>query len=94
MRDVRADFETGLAEFNEKAATSACWLASRPRSPVPARQLPQGMSSRRMRQEFPGLRRHYRRANRLWSASYLAGSACGAPISALRQYTEQQNRPV
>jgi putative transposase len=53
-----------------------------------------GMSSRRMRQEFPELARHYRRANRLWSGSYFAGSAGGAPISVLRQYIEQQNQPA
>ena len=53
-----------------------------------------GVSSRRLRQEFPELRRHYWRANRLWSRSYFAGSAGGAPISVLRQCIEQQDRPV
>ncbi len=47
-----------------------------------------------MRQEFPGLARHYWQASRLWSGSYFAGSAGGAPISVLRQYIEQQNRPA
>jgi putative transposase len=50
------------------------------------------VSSRRLRREFPDLRRHYWRASRLWSGSYFAGSAGGAPISVLRQYIEQQNR--
>ncbi|MBO4206294.1 transposase, partial [Micromonospora echinofusca] len=53
-----------------------------------------GVSSRRMRQEFPDLARHYYRANKLWSGSYFAGSAGGAPLSAVRRYIEQQNRPV
>ncbi len=53
----------------------------------------EGVSSRRLRQEFPDLRRHYWRAKRLWSGSYFAGSVGGAPISVLRQYIEQQNRP-
>ncbi|WP_020545878.1 IS200/IS605 family transposase, partial [Nonomuraea coxensis] len=53
-----------------------------------------GVSSRRMRQEFPELARHYYRASKLWSGSYFAGSVDGAPISVLRQYVEQQNRPV
>jgi putative transposase len=52
-----------------------------------------GVSSRRLRQEFPGLRRHYWQAERLWSGSYFAGSVGGSPISALSQYIEQQNRP-
>lgn len=52
-----------------------------------------GVSSRRPRQEFPELHRHYWRAKRLWSGSYFAGSVGGAPITVLRQYIEQQNRP-
>jgi REP element-mobilizing transposase RayT len=40
------------------------------------------------------LARHYWRANQLWSASYFAGSAGGAPISVLRHYIEQQDRPA
>jgi putative transposase len=47
-----------------------------------------------MRQEFPDPARHYWRANRLWSGSYFAGSVGGTPISVLRQYIEQQNRPA
>lgn len=53
-----------------------------------------GVSSRRLRQEFPDLRRHYRRANRLWSPSYFAGSVGGAPLDVLRRYIENQERPV
>ncbi len=52
-----------------------------------------GVSSRRLRQEFPDLRRHYWQVNRLWSGSYFAGSV-GAPITLLRQYIEQQDRPA
>ena len=52
-----------------------------------------GVSSRRLRAEFPDLRRHYWRAKRLWPGSYFAGPAGGAPIGVLRQYIEQQNRP-
>ena len=53
-----------------------------------------GVSSRRLRQEFPDLVRHYWRANKLWSGSYFAGTVGGAPLSVVRQYIEQQNRPV
>ncbi|NJP35967.1 transposase, partial [Micromonospora thermarum] len=53
-----------------------------------------GMSSRRMRQELPDLRRHYHRANKLWSGSYFTGPVTGTPLSVLRQHIEQQNRPV
>ncbi len=53
-----------------------------------------GVSSRRLRQEFPDLVRPYWRANKLWSRSYFAGSVGGAPLTVVRQYIEQQNRPV
>ncbi len=51
-----------------------------------------GVLSRRLRQEFPELRRHYWKANRLWSGSYFAGSADGAPITVLRQYIEHRGQ--
>jgi len=47
-----------------------------------------GLSSRRLRQEFPDLVRHHWRAQRLWSGSYFAGSVGGAPLSIVRQYIE------
>ncbi|GAA1910045.1 hypothetical protein GCM10009716_19890 [Streptomyces sodiiphilus] len=41
-----------------------------------------GVSSRRLRQEFPDLAPHYWRAQRLWSGSYFAGTALAAHRSA------------
>ncbi|WP_037767046.1 transposase, partial [Streptomyces sp. 142MFCol3.1] len=32
--------------------------------------------------------------NKLWSGSYFAATVGGAPLSMVRQYIEQQNRPV
>jgi putative transposase len=95
MRDVCADFETELQEFNGEP-NHVHLLVSFPPKVALSRLVNslKGVSSRRMRQEFPDLRRHYYRANRLWSASYFAGSVGGAPISVLRQYIEQQNRPA
>ena len=55
---------------------------------------PKDVPSRRLRQEHPELRQPYRKANRLWSGSCFAGSVGGAPISVLRQYIEQQDRPA
>ncbi|MFE3517759.1 transposase, partial [Streptomyces sp. NPDC059166] len=52
-----------------------------------------GVSSRRLRQEFPDLVRHYWRAQRLLSGSNFAGSVGGTPLSIVKQYIEQQNRP-
>jgi putative transposase len=95
MRAVCADFETELVEFNGEN-NHVHLLVNFPPKVALAKLVNslKGVSSRRMRQEFPDLVRHYYRANKLWSGSYFAGSAGGAPPSIVRQYIEQQNRPV
>jgi putative transposase len=95
MRAVCADFETELAEFNGEN-NHVHLLVNHPPKVALSKLVNslKGVSSRRMRQEFPDLVPHYYRANRLWSGSYFAGSVGGAPLSVLRQYIEQQNRPV
>ncbi len=94
MRDVCADFGAQPQEFNGETGHVHLPVnfphtvtISRPVNSL------KGVSWRRLRQEFPDLRRPYWRAQRLWSCSYFAGPAGGAPISVLRQYIEQQNRP-
>lgn len=94
MRAVAADFECEIAEFNGEAEHVHLLVNFPPK--VALSKLVnslKGVSSRRMRQEFPELERHYWRAQRLWAGSYFAGSVGGAPTSVLRQYIEQQNRP-
>ena len=94
MRAVCADFECELVEFNGEGEHVHLLVNFPPK--VALSKLVnslKGVSSRRMRQEFPDLVRHYYRANRLWSASYFAGSVGGAPLTVLRQYIDQQNRP-
>ena len=94
MRGVSADFGCELAEFNGEA-NHVHLLVNFPPTVAISRLVNslKGVSSRRLRQEFPDLVRHYWRARRLWSGSYFAGSAGGAPISVLRHYIEQQDRP-
>jgi putative transposase len=95
MRAVCGDFECELVEFNGETNHVHLLVTFPPK--VALSKLVnslKGVSSRRMRQEFPDLVDHYWRAQRLWSGSYFAGSVGGAPISVLRQYIEQQNRPV
>jgi putative transposase len=94
MRDVCNDFEVELAEFNG-GNNHVHLLVNFPPKVALSKLVNslKGVSSRRMRQEFPELARHYYRANRLWSGSYFAGSVGGAPLSIVRQYIEQQNRP-
>lgn len=95
MRDVCADFEAELVEFNGED-NHVHLLVNYPPKVAVARLVNslKGVSSRRLRREFPDLVQHYYRANKLWSGSYFAGSAGGAPLSVVKQYIEQQNRPV
>ena len=94
MRAVCADFECELVEFNGEA-NHVHLLVNFPPKVALSKLVNslKGVSSRRLRREFPELVRHYWRAQRLWSGSYFAGSVGGAPISVLRQYIEQQDRP-
>ena len=95
MRAVCADFETELVEFNGRN-NHVHLLVNFPLKAALAKLVNslKGVSSRRMRQEFPDLVRHYYQANKLWSGSYFAGSAGRAPLSVVRQYIEQQNHPA
>ena len=94
MRAVFSDFECDLVEFNGESNHVHLLVNYPPKVPIShlVNSL-KGVSSRRLRQQFPGLARHYWKG-RLWSASYFAGSVRGAPISILRQYIEAQARPV
>ncbi|MEV5646466.1 IS200/IS605 family transposase [Streptomyces flaveolus] len=94
MRDVCEGFEAKLIEFNGE--NNHVHLLEPP-SKVAVSKLVnslKGVSSRRLHQEFPDPVRHYWRAQRLWSGSYFAGSVGGAPLSIMKQYTEQQNQPL
>ncbi len=51
-----------------------------------------GVSSRLLRKERPDIQKRYWKGV-LWSPSYFAASCGGAPISIVRQYIEQQQRP-
>jgi|SRR5215207_3266977 putative transposase len=74
------------------AATSTCWCGSPDGGAVPARQQPQWRLLAAAAAGVLRLAQHYWRAKRLWSGSYLAGSAGGAPLDVLRIYIAQQLR--
>ncbi|WP_327710333.1 IS200/IS605 family transposase [Streptomyces sp. NBC_00464] len=95
MRDVAKDFECEIVEFNGEN-NHVHLLVNFPPKVALSKLVNslKGVSSRRLRQEHPELVRHYWRAQRLWSGSYFAGSVGGAPLSIVRQYIEQQNRPL
>ena len=94
MSSVCLDFESELVEFNGESNHVHLLVNFPPKVSVSrlVNSL-KGVSARRLRQDFPELQQHYWRANKLWSGSYFAGSVGGAPLSILRQYIEQQNRP-
>jgi REP-associated tyrosine transposase len=94
MRNAYADFEAELVEFNDEN-NHVHLLVNFPPKVAAARLVNslKSVSSRRPRQEFPDLVRHYYRANKLWSGSYFAGSVDGTPPSVMKQYIEQQNHP-
>ena len=52
-----------------------------------------GVSSRMLRQRMPSIASRYYK-DVLWSPSYFAASCGGAPLSVIKQYVEQQDRPL
>ncbi|MDA0644569.1 MULTISPECIES: IS200/IS605 family transposase [Nonomuraea] len=95
MRQVCADFECEPAEFNGESNHVHPLVNFPPKVALSHLVNPlKGVSSRRLRTEFPGLARHYYRANKPWSGFSFAGSVGGAAVSVLRQYIQQHNRPV
>jgi len=53
-----------------------------------------GVTARRLRQEYPTHVRKYLWGEHFWSGSYFAGSCGGAPLTVVKQYIENQQRPV
>ena len=94
MRDVRLDSGCELAEFNGEPG-HVHLLASFPPAVAisrPANSL-EGAPSRRLGRSSPGGGTTGGR-NACGYGSYFAGSAGSVPISVLRQYIEQQDRPA
>ncbi len=94
MQDVCHDFEVELTAF-EGEDNHVHLLINYP----PQVQLSKlvnslkGVSSRMLRKHMPAITNRYYK-NVLWSPSYFAASCGGAPLSIIKQYVEQQNRPA
>jgi len=96
MSDICTSFEVELTEFNGES-DHVHLLVNYP----PKVQLSKlinslkGVSSRKIRQRFPGVKYHWsgKKSGALWSPSYFAGSVGGASIEVLKRYIEQQDRP-
>jgi putative transposase len=90
---VCGDFESRLVEMNGEADHVHLLVEYPPKVAVSSlvRSL-KGVSSRMLRQERPDLVPHYWK-EMLWSPSYFAASCGGAPLSIIKQYVEEQQRP-
>ncbi|MCX5441104.1 MULTISPECIES: IS200/IS605 family transposase [unclassified Streptomyces] len=94
-REVCQESEAELKQFNGKE-DHVHLLAHYP----PKVQLSQpvnslkGVSSRYLRKEYDAHVRPYLWGGHFWSSSYFTGSCGGAPLTVVRQYIDNQQRPV
>ena len=94
MRGVCADFGAEPAQFNGKDNHAHLLVTYPPKIAIPALvNSPNGVPARRLHAQFTGQVNRYSMHGHFWSPSYFAASCGGAPLSILRQYIEQQNRP-
>lgn len=95
MREVCADFEAELGEFNG-ADDHVHLLVHYPPKVALSKLVNslKGVSARLLRKEFSTHVREHLWGGHFWSGSYFAASAGGPPLTLVEQYIEQQNRPV
>tara|TARA_R110001592_G_scaffold67975_8_gene208290 strand:- start:6091 stop:6501 length:411 start_codon:yes stop_codon:yes gene_type:complete len=97
MRDICQQFGVELTEFNGEEDHVHLLVNYPPKVQISklVNSL-KGVSSRKIRPLFPAIKSHWtnERSGSLWSPSYFAGSVGGAPIEILKQYIEQQARPL
>jgi putative transposase len=95
MRKACRDFEAGLREFNGETDHVHLLVNYPPKVPVSALvNSLKDVSARMLRSQYTGRSNHARTNGHFWSPSYLAASCAGAPLSTIRQYIEQQQRPA
>ncbi|NEC89614.1 IS200/IS605 family transposase [Streptomyces sp. SID12501] len=95
MREVCADFEAELKQFGGEEDHVRLLVQYPPK--VQLSKLVnslKGVSSRYLRKEYSAHVRRHLWSGHFWSGSYFAGSCGGAPLTTVRQYIENQQRPV
>jgi putative transposase len=94
MTDICTDLGAQLREFNGETDHVQLLVRDPPNLAISTlvNRL-KGTSARRLRQQHPAHVRKYLWGNHFWSPSYFAASCGGAPLSIIKQYIEQQNRP-
>jgi putative transposase len=94
MREVCAGFGAELAEFNGEHDHVHLLVWYPPKVAVSSLvNSLKGVSSRRLRQDFTSRVNRATMRGHFWSPSYFAASCGGAPLSIIKQYIEQQQRP-
>lgn len=98
LAGVMFDFEGELVEFNGEKDHVHLLIRYPPKHSISGivNSL-KGVSSRRLKQAYPEVANFWSVAKSkgaLWSPSYYASSAGGAPIATLKKYIENQNRPI
>ncbi|MEV0186643.1 IS200/IS605 family transposase [Streptomyces sp. NPDC050625] len=95
MRKMCEDFEAELKEINGERDHVHLLINYPPKVAVSklVNSL-KGVSARRIRQEFTGRINRAVMHGHLWSPSYFSASCGGAPLAIVRQYIEQQKRPL
>ncbi|SIO09038.1 IS200/IS605 family transposase [Nitrosomonas cryotolerans] len=94
FKNVCLDFEAELVEFNGEHDHIHLLVNYPPKIAISnlVNSL-KGVSSRLIRKKnYPEIKNKLW-GNMLWSPSYFAGSCGGAPLSIIKQYIEQQQRP-
>jgi len=92
---ICVDFESEMKEFNAEKDHVHILINYPPKVSVSklVNSL-KGASSRRLRMDYAKELEKVYWKGVLWSPSYFAGSVGGAPLSVLKQYIENQQRPV
>ncbi|WP_200259215.1 IS200/IS605 family transposase [Streptomyces sp. HSG2] len=95
MRKVCEDFEAELVEFNGEDDHVHLLVHYPPKVAVSGLvNSLKGVSARILRRDFTGRVNQAITHGHFWSPSYLAASCDGAPLTVVRQYIEQQRRPL
>jgi putative transposase len=94
FKKVCEDFECELEEFNGERDHVHLLVNFPPKIALSklVNSL-KGASSRKLRKEYKSELTKIYWKGVLWSPSYFAGSVGGAPLSVLKQYIEQQQKP-
>jgi putative transposase len=95
ISEVCTDFDAELREFNGEHHHVHLLVHYPPK--VALSKLVnslKGVTARRLRQEYDPHVHKYLWGRHFWAGSYFAGSCCGAPLTIVKQYIENQQRPV